>query len=258
MEPHPWWSVDPLVEKYSQWSSYNYVLDNPLRFIDPDGRGPGDLILLFTGHQLASANQPTTQILGNQLKQYSTGTVVQFNSSNYVDSNKFTEGAASLITEHLRANPEGKIVMIGYSLGGELAMQTQEKLSTSGTKVDLLYTIDATGKESENRSSLVTSNTVENINYFQGNQHGGALQDYLNLHGGANEAADPQKTTVVNNNMSSATYNGEKMTHYNIDGAAMPSILLDVLSRTEPQINSTQLTSIREDAKRQIQKVEEN
>ena len=33
-----WLSVDPLAEKYPAWSSYNFVLGNPIKFVDPDGR----------------------------------------------------------------------------------------------------------------------------------------------------------------------------------------------------------------------------
>ena len=49
MKTSLWLSIDPLVEKFPNASPYAYCFNNPLRFTDPTGMAPSDIIVLSMG-----------------------------------------------------------------------------------------------------------------------------------------------------------------------------------------------------------------
>lgn len=59
-----WLSVDPLADEYPSWSPYNYVMNNPVRLVDPDGAAPSDC--------------PSCGVrIDNRVKQYLSGEVTR-------------------------------------------------------------------------------------------------------------------------------------------------------------------------------------
>ena len=51
-----WMNIDPLAEQYRRWTPYNYVMNNPLIFTDPDGMSASP-IYDENGQYLGNDNQ---------------------------------------------------------------------------------------------------------------------------------------------------------------------------------------------------------
>jgi RHS repeat-associated protein len=96
-----WLSVDPLTEKYPGWSAYNYVMNNPVRLIDPTGMGAEDYYETSNGNVIWRNSSEATLIENGQTLKNIGTSYASFNGSSLTYNYQYKDKDGNLSPSYI-------------------------------------------------------------------------------------------------------------------------------------------------------------
>jgi len=244
-----WNTIDPLWSKYPSLSPYTYGANNPFKFIDVDGR---DILVVLSGWAQFDAGKPlkagnSSYALLNEVNQWAASIGLQnYKSAGYASSlsersipfetpliptigySYYPDEILSAFNFILQNYTEGeKIVIYGYSAGGNNAFLLSELLESYKINVDLLITVDAAnGPFSKILKRVISNNVLSNENYYQ------EEEELLTFSRGYRNYAKNGDNSRIRNNLVPNT------NHQNISDAVRGSVIQNIKDILKPKKTS--------------------
>jgi len=251
-----WHGIDPHLEFYESVSPYSYCFNNPERYFDMSGTDPGDIVIFFTGANIGQFRTASTGWMMEKVSRFiNGGHTERWRSTPFGEFywNMNTQDAYTAIKKRKNEYSNSRVIIYGYSYGGQLANHLAKRLNKIGVKVDLLITVDAAaGTESNSVDRTISNNVALNVNFFE---YLTPSLDPLPNHGAPN-TADAANTTILNFDMTGQEFvdddgKTEKVNHINIDEASKVATVNYIMAalprireeRTKPLILEDVLSS---------------
>ncbi|MBL6448968.1 hypothetical protein JMN32_21840 [Fulvivirga sp. 29W222] len=229
-------NVDPLAEKYVYNSPYAFSENKVTSHIELEGleavslkKDINNLVIVVQGYGGASPSDGKTQAqnspeIGGGIDYSGIGSVTSLESKDTQvavfassHSSNTKNDISKSISNFNSASPEGKVVLVGHSLGGDNLVEMVNE--NSNLKVDALITLDIADYFSDTE---ISENVGTAINYYQTNFF--PMGDKVT-------AKNPEKTKTIN-------IEAKNSTHRSIDNNLKGSVINSVIYHTQSSSSS--------------------
>ena len=199
-----WTSVDPLAEKYYHITPYSYCMGNPVMFIDPDGRAPGDF---FKTLDLAAKDfgKYTNPLSFKNKREYSTSFYTTKNDKgetgySYTQPRK---GAPSGATSYKYISRSNGVVTDTNKRTNEKAVATGHTHGAYDEEMGLGNDVFSGISELRGKDDAEARKKIKDKGKDIGSSNDAALQDYLVTPCGTLQHYDPStgKIRIVDTEM---------------------------------------------------------